>query len=358
MLPFHKKTIIGIIAVFLLMICTGLAMAKSEAETQKNDMEDSMDNRFPPGFSGYIQPMVGMGYSKSLSTVGDDNKRINSLDQEAESETEFIPMVLWNMGYTLENGTTRFFAGTPKENIIEGTFLLEVGIQQKLSGGTVLSAAYIPQIPGLDDEVWTDPYLLGSDRTETDRDSQAFRVAAESICGTPFSLKYGFGTQDIDNDGAGLYLSQQAGSTLTTQDLQSLKRSGDFHQVEALYAIPIGKNTMFQPGLVYTRGDADGDANSFNRYSGQISLTTSVDRYRFFSTISLSRAEYDENNPVFGKTREDWKYGAIIGAGYMVPFGFEDFMVNLFTGFTKEDSNIGFYDSTAIMGAIGLTWMF
>ncbi|MCG8632415.1 MAG: DUF2860 domain-containing protein, partial [Desulfobacterales bacterium] len=247
---------------------------------------------------------------------------------------------------------------TPEENIVEGSFLLEVGIQQKLSGGTVLSAAYIPQIPGLDNEVWTDPYLLGSDRSETDRDSQAFRVAAESIFGSPLTLKYGFGTQDVDNDQAGLYLSQQPGSTLTTQDLQSLKRSGDFHQAQALYAIPLGERTTLQPGLIYTRGEADGDANSFNRYGGQLSLTTSVDRCRFFSTLSISRAEYDESNPVFGKTREEWAYGAIIGAGYMAPFGYEDFMVNLYTGFTKEDSNISFYDSTAIIGGIGLTWMF
>ncbi len=361
MTPFYKKIVLGLVGTFLLVICIDLAMAQTEAET-KNDMEnplaDPMDDSFQPGFSGYIQPMVGVGYSKSLSTVGDDNKRIDSLDQEAESETKFFPMILWNMGYTLENGTTQFFAGTPEENIIEGTFLVELGIAQKLSDGTVLSAAYIPQIPGLDDEVWTDPYLLGSDRTETDRDSQAFRVAAESILGSPFSLKYGFGSQDIDNDQTGLYLSQQAGSTLTTQDLQSLKRSGNFHQIEALYAIDISENTMIQPGLIYTRADADGDANSFDRIGGHISLTTSVAQYHFFTTLSLSHAEYDENNPVFNQTRKEWTYDAIIGAGYMAPFGYDDFMVNLYTGFTKEDANIGFYDSTAIFGGVGLTWMF
>ncbi len=351
MTPFYKTIVVGLVSTLLLMICTGLSMA--ESETQKD-----VNNPFKPGFSGYIQPMAGMSYSKSLSTVGDDNKRIDSLDQDATSETEFVPMILWNMGYTLDNGSTRFFAGTPEENIVEGTFLLELGIAQKLSDGTVLSAAYIPQIPGLDDEVWTDPYLLGSDRTETDRDSQAFRVAAESILGSPLTLKYGFGTQDIDNDQAGLYLSQQAGSTLTTQDLQSLKRSADFHQVETLYTIELGETTMIQPGLIYTRGDADGDANSFNRFGGQISLTTSVERYQFFSTLSLSHAEYDKNNPVFDKTRKEWAYGAIVGAGLMAPFGYEDFMVNLYTGFTKEDANIGFYDSTAIFGGIGLTWMF
>lgn len=345
---FYKKITIAIIIPCVLNVFTGFALAGSDAG----------NDPFTPGFSGYLQPMVGLGYSESLSDVGDENRRIDSLDQDAESETEFVPMLLWNLGYTLKNGTTRFFAGTPEDSIVDGTFLLEAGVQQKLPGGTVLSAAYVPQVAGLDDEAWTDPYLLGSDRTETDRDAHAFRVAAESIFGSPVTLKYGFGTQDIDDDQAGLYLSQQPGSPLSASDLESLKRSGDFHRVEALYAVRLGEHTRLQPGLVYTRGDADGEANCFNRYGGQLSLTSSIDQYRLFSTISISRAEYDEDNPVFAETRDEWEYSATFGAGYMAPFGFENFMVNFYTGVTREDSNIGFYDSTAIVGGIGLTWMF
>lgn len=311
---------------------------------------------FTPGFSGYIQPIVGMSHSKSLSDVSDDNERIDALDQDAESETEFAPMMLWALGYTLDNKSTRFFAGTPEESIVDGTLFLELGIQQKLANGTVLSAAYIPQIPGLDDEAWSDPYQLGTARSETDRESQAFRITADAILGSPLTLKYGFGITDIENEKAGQYHFQQG--LIAAEDRQALKRSGNVHQVQALYAVPLGETTLLQPGLVYTRGDMDGRAHSFDRFGGQMTLTTDLGRWQCFTTASVSHAEYDGSNPVFKKTRKGWIYDVTAGAAYKSPFGREDLMVTLFTGLVREDANIKFYDRTALFGGLGLIWTF
>jgi len=315
-------------------------------------------DKFKPEFSGYIQPAVGIGYSKSISDVSDDTKQIDSLYQDANSETTFFPLLLWELGYTLENSTTNFFAGTPKENIVEGTFFLEVGIQQKLSGGTILTAAWVPKLPILDNEAWKDPFLLGSDRQETDQDSQAFKVEAESIFGSPVNLRYGFGRQEIDDDQSGIYLSEQPGSTLTTADLQMLKRDSDFHLLEAQYAISFGRGIMIRPGISYLRGDATGDANSFNQFQGKVSFAYPWERWRFFGNISLGLAEYDEANPIFEKTREDVIYGTTLGVGYTTPFGWKDFTASVFTSFKKNDTNIKFYDSTSMIIAIGLAWLF
>ncbi|HCY84398.1 MAG TPA: hypothetical protein DHV36_04615 [Desulfobacteraceae bacterium] len=331
----------------LILLCIAAATAMAEGPHDPDDP-------FTPGFSGYIQPMAGIVYSKSLSSVSDDNKRITSLDQDAESETQFSPMLLWGMGYTLKNESTRFFAGAPEENIIEGDFFLELGIQQKLGDGTVLSAAYIPGVA--DEDVWADPYKLGSDRSETDRESQAVRVAAESILGTPLTLQYGFGTQDIDKDDAGLYHFQQG--LITRLEQETLKRAGDFHQVQATYAIPLGAQTLLQPGIVYTKASLDGDASSYDRIGGHVSLTTPLGPWHCFTTISVSRAAYDASNPVFDKTREDWTYGAIAGAAYAAPFGWKSVMFNLYTGMNRDESNIKFYDSSAAFAGIGVTWMF
>jgi hypothetical protein len=315
-------------------------------------------DKFKPGFSGYIQPAVGIGYSKSISDVSDDTKQIDSLNQDANSETTFFPLVLWELGYTLENSTTNFFAGTPKENIVEGTFFLEVGIQQKLSGGTILSASWIPERPVINNEVWKDPFLLGSERQETDQDSQAFKVTAESIGGSPVALRYGFGRQKIETEQSGSYLFQQPGSTLTATDLQMLHRNTDFHQLEALYGIPLGRGIMIRPGVTYVRGDADGDANSFNRFQGKVSFVYPWERWRFFGNFSLGWAEYDETNPVFNETREDVTYGTTLGLAYEAPFGWENFMATAFTSYRKQDANIKFYDSTSAIVSLGLAWQF
>ncbi len=105
------------------------------------------EKRFTPGFSGNIQPMAGMRYSKSISKVSDEIKQIDFLGQDAASETNYTPFILWKVAYTFKNEATQIYAGTPTENIIEGKFLLETGLRQKLSSGTILTAAWIPKIP-------------------------------------------------------------------------------------------------------------------------------------------------------------------------------------------------------------------
>ncbi len=343
---------------YLAALTMGLILTVASAPAWAAGDDGGRPDDFSPGFSGYVQPMVGAGYSKSLSDVSDKNERIDSLDQSAKSETDFIPMVLWNLGYTFDNAATRVFAGTPEENIIEGTFFLEVGISQKLGDGTVLTAAYIPTLPGLDDEVWRDPFLLGANRQETDRDSHAFRVSADSIFGSPFTIKYGFGKQDIENDDAGRYHAGLPGSTLTSRDLEALKRSGTFHQADLQYGFDLGSGVMVQPGIFYMKGNADGEANSFNRYGGQISMVRAAGRYQLFCTLSADYSDYDAVHPIFNQTRNQWEYGAILGVGYMAPFGWENFIFNVYTGVSKQEANINFYDSTGAMAGIGLTWMF
>ncbi|MDM8537685.1 DUF2860 family protein [Desulfobacterales bacterium HSG17] len=342
----RMKILVFLLGIFLIVALPNTALTQGPG------------NIFTPGFSGYVQPMIAAGYSKTISDVSDDTKKIDSLDQDASSETDFFPILLWKMAYNLNNGATQFYAGTPKEKIVEGIFLLETGIRQKLPGGTILTAAWIPKLPILENEAWKDPFLLGSDRQETDQDSQAFKVEAESIFGSPFNLRYGFGRQEIDNDQSGGYLFQQLGSTLTTADLQMLKRDTDFHLVEAQYAFSFGRGIMIRPGVSYMRGDATGDANSFNQFQGKVSFAYPRERWRFFGNISLGLAEYDEANPIFEKTRDDVIYGTTLGIGYSAPFGWKDFMANVFTAFKKNDTNIKFYDSTSMIVAIGFAWLF
>ena len=311
------------------------------------------DDEFAPGFSGYVQPMVGVMSTKSNSDVGDDNEKIDSLDQDADSETQVMPMVLFNLNYTLENRATRFYIGTSEEEIIEGAFLFEAGVRHKLSGGTVLSAGWVPTLPLLEEEVWKDPFLTGSNREKTDRDTQAFRIGAERIFGTPLTLRYGFAQQEIDDDRAG-----ESVAGLSAGDLAKLKRDANFHLAEVLFPISLDIGLMITPQAGYMIGDADGDANSFKRYQGQLTIEYPLDKWMFFGNINLARSDYDESNPVFNKTREDTSCGAMLGAGYRAPFGWENWMINIYASWEERDSNIKFYDRTNSMAGIGMTWRF
>ena len=147
-------------------------------------------------------------------------------------------------------------------------------------------------------------------------------------------------------------------SPLTTMDLQMLHRDTDFHLVEAQYGIPLGRGIMIRPGVTYVRGDADGDANSFNRFQGKVSFVYPWERLQFLGNFSLGWEGYDEANPVFNKTREDVTYGTTMGLAYEAPFGWQNFMATAFTSYKRQNANIKFYDSISAIVSLGLSWRF
>ncbi|MCG8636494.1 MAG: DUF2860 domain-containing protein [Desulfobacterales bacterium] len=346
----EKEKRFGMVLTLLLLACSCLVITGARADDSGED-----EDAFKPGFSGYVSPIVGIEQSKSLSEVSDDDKRINSLDQDAGSETEISPMLLWKMGYTLENGITRFYAGTPEENIVEGNFLLEAGIRQKI-GGTVLTAAWIPNVPLLDSEVWSDPFLLNRDRAETDQDAQAFKLEADSVFGSPVTLRYGYGTLDVDNEQSGAYHASIG--AITSDDLSKLNRDSDFHLIQAMYTFSLGQGINIRPQFGYMIGDADGGANSFNRYRGEITVFYPLDKWVFFGNIHGAVYDYDETNPIFGRARKDDEYGFSMGVSYDAPFGWENISLDFLTGYENRDSNIKFYDSRSAMCAVGMSWSF
>lgn len=344
--PLNRITLIFLLILFKIIINPDPCLSQGSS------------GEFIPGFSGYIQPMAGITSMTSLSRVTDNNRQITSFDQDAESETEFIPILLFKAGYTFQNQKTRLYVGTPRENILEGNFIFEAGIRQKAADGTILTAAWIPEIPAIDNEVWEDPFLLNSSRLETGRDLQAFRISAGNISGSRITVKYGFGLQEIDNEQSGAYLAAQPGSSLTSQDLENLKRSGNFHILEAFTRVIASRWLMIRPGLSYKRGYTDGDAMRFHQGEGQLGFFYMKNRFECSLNLKLDWTPYDNTHPIFEKTREDLIYGATFGVNYLKPFGLEGVKISFFSIASRTASNIDFYDGQTLMGALGFTWIF
>ena len=331
--PLFKYCLFGLVTA---LVITGSAQASGKKAGQ--------------GFSGHIQPVMGFVSTKSLSSVGDDNKRIDSLDQEAAYETEFLPALLWNLGYTFEGGKTRIWAGSSEALTTRDISPMQIGITQTLGDGTRLSLSYAPAL--FDEDVWQDPFLVGRDRAETDMSSQGFRMAAASVFGVPLSLGYTFTSIDVDQDLAG------ASRGLSSAQRASLKRSGKRHQADVSYDIDLGHGFTLSPGAQYTLADADGDANSFDRFGGDLALTYTVGRVTLFASGALYCSEHDASNPVFNLTREDDIYAVSTGITIASPFGLEHISVSLMSMYRQEDSNIGFYDKEQFINGIGVNWSF
>ncbi|SCX76666.1 DUF2860 family protein [Desulfoluna spongiiphila] len=311
------------------------------------------------GLQGDIKVMPGVIHAtKAQNDVGDDNERIDSLDQSASSETEVIPIVLWNLGYTFDNLKTSLYAGTPTSNIVKGTYFLEIGASHRLDNGTTLSLSWIPELPLIDDEVWKDPFLTGVDREETDRTSQGFQAKAEDIFGSPFFVSYAFAVNDIDEEESGQGYTDGDGNPLTDEELLSLRRSSEVHFVETGFRLPVSRSIILGATLDALHNEADGKAHRFDQLGGKVSMIFRHPVFQAFSTVSYHRADFDGTHPVFDKKREDRLYSASLGIEAPLPFDRLDLAFSMLVRYGRTDSNIDFYEGDTIMGGMGVSYRF
>jgi hypothetical protein len=309
------------------------------------------------GFSGYIEVLGAYISTNSQLNTDSENKKTDSLDSSGERVHKFKPLPLGLIRYTFADIRTELFVGVLPENVAQGQFLVEAGGRHILSDGTGLRASVIPLTP-IAQKTWEDPFVIGQDRNRTDIDSYGFKLAAEAIMGSGLTIKYGWVRQSLDDEKSGAFLLSQPGSLLTPDDLDELDRDAHFHRLTTEYSFPIGRRMRLTPILRYTRGDADGDANSFHALTPQLSLLYFGSQLQASVNVSAKAEWYDSKHPVFDKTRRDFNPGLFAILGYKDPFGFKNFRIDWFNAFFKSNSNIDFYESSNFITAVGLGYTF
>jgi hypothetical protein len=309
------------------------------------------------GFSGYIEILGAYTSTNSQLNTDSDNKKTDSLDSSGERVNNFRPLPLGLLRYTFADIRTQLFIGVLPENVAQGQFLVEAGARHMLSNDTGLRASVIPLTP-IAKKTWEDPFVIGQNRQRTDIDSYGFKLAAETILGTGLTVKYGWARQTIDDEKSGTFLFSQPGSLLTPDDVDDLDRDAYFHRLTTEYSFQIGRRMRLTPILRYTRGDADGDANSFHALTPQLSLVYFGNQLQASVNVSAKTEWYDSKHPVFDKTRRDFNPGLLAILGYKNPFGCKNFRIDWFNAFFKSNSNIDFYESSNFITALGLGYTF
>ena len=333
-----------ILSIICVCLTAGLTVAQEPLPTES-------------GFSGYIEILGAYISTNSQLNTDSDNKKTDSLDSSGERVNKFRPLPLGLLRYTFAEIRTQVFMGVLPENVAQGQFLVEAGARHILSNGTGLRASVIPLTP-IARKTWEDPFVIGQDRQRTDIDSYGFKLAAETIFGTGLTVKYGWVRQTLDDERSGTFLLSQPGSLLTPGDLDDLDRDAYFHRLTTEYSFQIGRRMRLTPILRYTRGDADGDANSFHALTPQLSFLYFGKQLQATVNVSAKGEWYDSRHPVFDKTRRDFNPGLFAILGYKNPFGLKNFRIDWFNAFFKSNSNIDFYESSNFITALGLGYRF
>ncbi|MBN3574895.1 DUF2860 domain-containing protein [Vibrio neptunius] len=303
------------------------------------------------GFSGEVSLSAGFASSTSnFNTDGD--KTISNVNQTASADSGSLVLPLGSLAYTFgANLDKQFYVGMAREDIAVGTLALELGYKQQLSSGMVIDASFLPTI--MSGETWSDPFLTGQERQTTDETGNAFRLKFSNIMGSNFSLDTAYATSDIDNEKSGA-----SNNSLTTAERRALQRDASSIYFKGDYRLPLTRTSFLQPSLTYIKTDADGDANSLDSVSGELSYFKILNRHQFAITAGYTNRSYDASNPIYGKTRDEDELSFFAAYEYQEFMGWQDWSLVSFAGYSKTDANIDFYDEDQYLFSVGMSYQF
>ena len=293
------------------------------------------------GFSGEIS--INTGVTSSTSNFDTDaNSTISSNTQKASSESSFLVAPLGSIAYTCgEKLNHQVYTGTARDDVATGTVVLEVGYKYQLESGMVIDASLLPTI--MSGKTWANPYTEGVARSKTDETGNAFRLKLSNIAGSAFSLDMAYATKDVDSDLVGY---------------EELKRDADTIYLKGQYRQPISRTMMLVPSLIYQSSDAEGNAESFEQFGGEVSLFGGMGRHQYALTAGYNQRSYDASNPIYDKKRSDDNINLFAAYEYDQFMDWENWSFVSLAGYGTSDSNITFYDESQYIVSVGLNYKF
>lgn len=281
---------------------------------------------------------IGVGaifYSAKSNLEVTDNKRVNALDKPNAFQSGFIP-ILEFIANKENNGKT-FFGGT---DFSEGFRGLSLGVKTSSEAGKITVAVLFNPFK----KVWKNPYLTGTDRSETYAYEYGGYFKLEGVKKTNFSLKYSLQYTDVKNE------------KISYDDL---KRDGFLQSFVVNYKINTELNGFYllpEFGLVYNL--AQGDSNSYFGYFGGISGIYGSRDKRFFLKIDYENDNFNKKDPVFLKNRDYGIISVTAGATFNNIFNKNKLYVTLVAGYSVKNTNIDFYYETKLFSGVIIGYRF
>lgn len=309
------------------------------------------------GFSGFVQPGVGSLYIKSnmvakVLSFDMSDKRIADLDDDPNSESTLIVTLPFKLAYTFAGSRTEIFLGTDVGDLLSFDTAQQLGVKQGIGSAGVLQLGVL--FSG-NVRVWKDPYVTGQNRDDTSRRNVGFQAVWDKVFGSNLELEYSIRQVDIGSEQSGQFLG------LTGAQQDRLDRNGTVHRLSAGYGFGFGGNHKLTPAISVFREDLDGEAMA--NTGVDLQMTYLFDRNPFTLVVNgyIGAADYDKSNPVFGKTREDERFGFSTTFYYTNPWGWNLFgsepMRFFVTGaYFGVASNTDFYNQEASLGMVGVAF--
>lgn len=303
------------------------------------------------GFSGEVSLLTLAIVTNSNLSTFEEQKNADLINSQGSTESKLLPAALVNLNYRYgDELNQRLFIGTSREDIAVGTVALEAGYEYHLAMGGKLSVSYLPTL--ISDKVWQDPYMLNTNRTETDLDGEAYRLQFKQMFGSPWSMDIAYANTDVAEEKSGVWLM------LPAKDQLALRRSADNYYAKLSYRQMFGRSRGITPSLSYLRKDAQGDSMAFDELGAAISYFGFSRQHNLVTTLSVKTRDYDASNPIFDSKREDQELGLFVVYEYRNLFNIAPLSFLTLNGMTLTHSNIDFYQQRQFLASVGLNYRF
>ncbi len=203
--------------------------------------------------------------------------------------------------------------------------------------------------------VWKDPYVTGQNRDDTDRKNMGAQFTWDKMFGSNLELEYSIRKIDIGSEKSGEFLG------LSNSNQDRLDRNGVVHKVSAAYQFQLGEKHRLTPETALSYDDLDGEAMANTGIDLKLNYSYFGDPITLVLNATVGAADYDKSNPIYGKTREDDRYGASATVYYKNPwgwklFGSEPMQFFVTSAYSLTDANIDFYTQEALLGMGGVAF--
>ncbi len=258
---------------------------------------------------------------------------ITSLDDEAESGSISIPVLMVEVSYSPEAGGPEFYADSP---LSEDS---SIGFGVRADAGPAQVDLFVYAAVGM--QVWKDPYLVNQPRQETWATEYGTSLGLSEIGGLPLVVRYGAEFLTVGQDLAGAAYPE-------------LDRDGMRHWLELGWLQQFGVEFSAKPVLLIESGDYDGGAMSFSGSGAALELAFERGKLSVESRFEFIARSYDEEHPLFGLAREDdllSAYVMVTGSGM---FSSDDLFMKAGLLWESRSSNITFFDARGDLVFVGI----
>ncbi|MEZ8631293.1 hypothetical protein A165_04090 [Vibrio tasmaniensis ZS-17] len=306
------------------------------------------------GFSGNMTFLTGFTANSSNLDVGQSNHQSQTdLMSSGATEANGMVAILGSMQYTFGAlNHKQIFLGTSRDDIITGTLAFEVGYRQQLESGMVIDFSILPTL--ISGEVWDDPYAVDSKREETDLTGNVVRMQLSKMMGTNFSIDMAFGESDVKKENTGL-----KGLDLTDEERALMTREREYFYLKSGYQYFLKDGSgILTPSMNVFSSNSEGNALSFLSVGAEVNLAKRFGNHGLAFTINAAKRDYDKENPIFNKTREDKDFGAFIAYEYANIFDAKNWSLVSLLGAKTTTSNIEYYQSSQYVVSVGVDYKF